>query len=133
VLITDPLADPEDHVGAQAGSVDQQLAQVIVVGLTELVLDQNDDITRVSHDVRAEVADRLLHRIGIEVDPQGITEEREILGPGEPRREVRRLARKGRPDRHGLEVTERGRRVMAGCHGQRIDPHRPVRSSFSGR
>ena len=101
VLVAGVAHDPDDHLGALAGGVGDDRAEMIVVGVLELVLDDYlGACGRVSGvDVRAEGADGRLDLAKLEVHPHGLAKQRQAALLGEPLGEVQRLVG---PD--GLEV-----------------------------
>ena len=65
-----------------------------VISPFELVFDEHPGIGGdvLTQDVGSKWTDRLLLRLQLQIDPEGLSEQAEVLGPGEPRCEVRCLA-----------------------------------------
>lgn len=95
VLVAGTSHDPDDDLGALAGGVRDHLAEVVVVGVLELVLDDHlaarTGLLRV--DVHVERSDRGLRLYELELDSDRHPEGCEVLLLGQPLGEVVGLMR----------------------------------------
>ena len=95
VLVAGARHDPDDDLGALAGGVRDHLAEMVVVGVLELVLDDHlaarTGLLRV--DVHVERSDRGLRLYELELDSDRRPEGCEVLLLGQPLGEVVGLMR----------------------------------------
>ncbi len=72
-FLAELLGEPDDDASVKPGGVRQELSEVVVIGVTELVLDDDGVVGagRATEDVRGEVADRLLRVFGLDLDAKG--------------------------------------------------------------
>jgi len=79
-----------------------------MVGAFELVLDEHPGVRRrvFAEQVGPEWSDVLLLCLELQLDADGFPDEREVLVPGEPRREVPRLAELDIPEVDPLKASQ---------------------------
>ena len=103
MLVAELLGNPHHRPCVQTGRVGQQLAQVVVIGASELVLDHDPRLVVATavqpsaENVGAETADRLLGSMWFQREPERLTQARQVLGLRQPRREMLCLVRPNRP------------------------------------
>ena len=91
MLVAGASDDPDHHTRVLARCVRDDFPEVIVIGGTELVLDDHVRAVLALHlreDVRRERADGALALHGNELEADGIAEASQVVGLGEPRGEV---------------------------------------------
>ncbi len=86
---------------------------MLVVGWVELVLDDDRVLAVGGDDVDLERADTLLDAYEFQRHVDGLTEQVEVLLPGQPRREVARLVKPVVPDLRAFQPPE-SRRLRRG-------------------
>src|SRR5688500_13469881 len=105
--------NPDDGRCTQHGGICERLAEVIVVGPLELVLDDDEPVRRQipRQDIRAERAYRHLAVLTGEIDTNRFTEQLQSLLARYPWGEMPRLVRPALPQFDGLQVPEMCRGV----------------------
>ena len=97
--------EPDRGAGIECRGVGDQLAQMPVVGPAQLGFDRHPakGARVAADDVRAAARGALFQRRVHETQPDRLAEGPEIVGLGEPPREIRALARPDVPDRDARE------------------------------
>lgn len=116
MLVPEARGQPHDGYRLQAGSVCQQLSQVIVIGQFKLVFDQHRAVCTdvLANDVGVKRTDFLFLCFQFEFKAERFGEDFKMLRSGEPRREMRGLAR---PDGSQVDAFKTSKRILVN-HGE---------------
>lgn len=114
MLRPERLSHPHDLLRADPSRIREDLPQVFVVGLVELVLDDDLLVTVRAEDVELEVTDPMLrgnpHQFA---NAEGVRERIEVLGLGEPWCELAGFVLPPFAQRHPLQLAQ----VLVSAHG----------------
>ena len=109
VLFRKLLCNPDEDSGFEPGGIGEHLPEVVVVGLFELVLD--DDLAVGGcvrgNDVGGVGADCCLHPVEFEFQIHGIGKASKVLLLSEPRSEIAGLIGPDGPKVHGFKGAEK--------------------------
>jgi len=106
VFGSDRLSNPHHHGRLGAGHIRQELAQVVVIGAAELILDGDNAAPDVhGQDVQGVSTDWMLDRPQLKTEPERLAQ---LIKVGrEPGCEVLCLVWPAHPQRHALQLAER--------------------------